>query len=150
MSYPLPRGTLGRDDDLLSLLSENQQSIAAYKTKHGSPSLYLRQSFKTAGEHFRVIDAPTEGIIVPYNDEARSIIAKLSAEPTVKEELMLLKAAQQYCVFVFPFMLEKLDIMYALFQTHKESGIWHLDAQYYSKDFGVSLEPVAPMEFLNG
>lgn len=150
MSYPLPRGTLGRDDDLLSLLSENQQSIAAYKTKHGSPSLYLRQSFKTAGEHFRVIDAPTEGIIVPYNDEARSIIAKLSAEPTVKEELMLLKAAQQYCVNVFPYMLEKLDKKKALFQTHKESGIWHLDAQYYSKDFGVSLEPVAPMEFLNG
>ncbi len=61
-----------------------------------------------------------------------------------------MKAAQQYCVNVFPYMLEKLDKKKALFQTHKESGIWHLDAQYYSKDFGVSLEPVAPMEFLNG
>jgi CRISPR-associated endonuclease/helicase Cas3 len=149
MCYPLSRKKLGRDDDLLSLLSANQQSIDEYKRKHGSPSLYLRQSFKTAFEHFRVINAPTEGIIVPYNDEAKSIIAKLSAELPVKEESVLLKAAQQYSVNIFPYMMEKLHEEKALFQTYKKSGIWHLDAQYYSKDFGVSLKPVAPMEFLN-
>jgi CRISPR-associated endonuclease/helicase Cas3 len=149
MSYPISRKELGRDDDLLSLLSTNQQSVDEYKRKHGSPSLYLRQSFKTAFEHFRVIDAPTEGIIVPYNEEAKSIIAKLSAELPVKEESALLKAAQQYSVNTFPYMMEKLHKEKALFQTYKEGGIWHLDAQYYSKDFGVSLERVAPMEFLN-
>ncbi len=79
MSYPVSRGKLGRDDDLLSLLSENQKSVEAYKIKHGTPSLCLRQSFKTAGEHFRVIDAPTKAIIVPYDEDARSIIAQLSA-----------------------------------------------------------------------
>jgi CRISPR-associated endonuclease/helicase Cas3 len=149
MTYPISRKELLRDDDLLSMLSTNQQSVDEYKRKHGSPSLYLRQSFKTAGEHFRVIDAPTEGIIVPYNEEAKSIIAKLSAELAVKEGSKLLKAAQQYCVNVFPYMMEKLHKEKALFQTYEESGIWYLDVQYYSKDFGVSLEPVTPMEFLN-
>lgn len=149
MSYPVSRNILGRDDDLLSLLSANQQSIDEHKRKHGSPSLYLRQAFKTAGEHFRVIDAPTEAIIVPYNEEAKLIIAKLSAELSVKEEADLLKTTQQYSVNVFPYMIEKLQKEKALFQTYEESGIWYLDAQYYSNAFGVSLEPVSQMEFLS-
>ncbi len=150
MSYTVPRIELRRDDNLLSLLSANQQSVEEYKRKkHESPSLYLRQSFKTAGENFHVIDAPTEAIIVPYNEEAKSIIADLSAELPVKDESKLLKAAQQYSVNLFPYMKEKLQMENALFQTYKESRIWYLDVQYYSKDFGVSLEPVSSMEFLN-
>ena len=149
MSYPVSRRRLGRDDDLLSLLSTNQQSVDEHKRKHGSPSLYLRQSFKTVGAHFRVIDAPTEAIIVPYNKEAKTIILNLSADLSVKEESKLLKAAQQYSVNIFSYMIEKLQKEKALFQTYEESGIWHLAAQYYSKDFGVSLEPVSQMEFLS-
>ena len=149
MTYRISRKELGRDDDLLYMLSTNQQSVGEYKRKHGSPALYLRHSFKTAGELFRVIDAPTEGIIVPYNEEAKSIIAKLSTELSLKEESALLKAAQQYSVNIFSYMMEKLHKENALFQTHKESGIWHLDARYYSEDCGVSLEPVSSMEWLN-
>jgi CRISPR-associated endonuclease/helicase Cas3 len=149
MTYRISRKELGRDDDLLCMLSTNQQSVGEHKRKHGSPTLYLRQSFKTAGELFRVVDAPTEGIIVPYNEEAKSIIAKLSTELSLKEESALLKVAQQYSVNIFSYMMEKLHKENALFHTHKESGIWHLDARYYSKDFGVSLEPVSPMELLN-
>jgi CRISPR-associated endonuclease/helicase Cas3 len=148
MSYPVSRERLGSDDNLLALLSENQQSVEEYKRKSGSPSLYLRQAFKTAGKHFRVIDAPTEAIIVPYNEEAKSIIAKLSAKLHLKEESKLLKAAQQYSVNIFPYMIKKLREENALFQTYEESEIWCLDGQYYSKDFGVSLEPVSQMEFL--
>ena len=148
MSYPVSRERLGRDDNLLSLLSENQQSVEEYKRKSGSPSLYLRQAFKTAGKHFRVIDAPTEAIIVLYNEDAKSIIAKLSAKLHLKEESKLLKAAQQYSVNIFPYIIKKLQEEKALSQTYEESGVWYLDNQYYSKDFGVSLEPVSQMEFL--
>lgn len=148
MSYPVNRERLGCDDNLLSLLSTNPQSVEEHKRKHGSPSHYLRQSFKTAGKHFRVIDAPTEAIIVPYNEEAKSIIAKLSAKLSLKEERSLLKTAQQYSVNIFPYMIKKLREENALFQTYEESGIWYLNDQYYSKNFGVSLEPVSQMEFL--
>ncbi len=149
MSYQVSRERLGSDDNLLSLLSENRQSVEEYKRKSGSPSLYLRQAFKTAGKHFRIIDAPTEAIIVPYNEEAKSIIAKLSAKLHLKEESKLLKTAQQYSVNIFPYMIKKLREENALFQTYEESGIWYLDDQYYSKDFGVSLEPVSEMKFLS-
>ena len=148
MSYPVPRKTLGRDDDLLSLLSQNQQSIEAYKLKHGSPSPYLRQSFKTASEHFRVIDAPTQALIVPYNEDAKSIIVKLSEQLSLREEATLLNSSQQYSVNIFPYMIRHLYDKKAIFETYHESGIWYLDSKYYSKDFGVSLDPVAPMELL--
>ncbi|MBW2738970.1 MAG: CRISPR-associated helicase/endonuclease Cas3, partial [Deltaproteobacteria bacterium] len=148
MSYPVNRERLGSDDNLLSLLSTNPQSVEEHKRKHGSPSHYLRQSFKTAGKHFRVIDAPTEAIIVPYNKDAELIIAKLSAKRSLKEERSLLKTAQQYSVNIFPCMIKKLREENALFQTYEESGIWYLDDQYYSKNFGVSLKPVSQMKFL--
>jgi CRISPR-associated endonuclease/helicase Cas3 len=148
MSYPVNRERLGCDDNLLSLLSTNPQSVEEHKRKHASPSHYLRQSFKTAGEHFRVIDAPTEAIIVPYNKDAESIIAKLSVKLSLKEERSLLKTAQQYSVNIFPYMIQKLREENALFQTYEESGIWYLTDQYYSKNFGVSLEPVSQMKFL--
>jgi CRISPR-associated endonuclease/helicase Cas3 len=150
MSYPLPRKELGYDDDLLSLLSTNQQSIEAYKLKHARPSLYLRQSFMTAGKHFEVIDAPTEAVIVQYDDEAKRIIGGLCAELPVEEESLLIKAAQQYSVNLFPNIFRALCEKGALFQTYSESGIWYLDERYYSSDFGVSLESISKMSFLNG
>lgn len=149
MSYPISRKRLGRDDELLFLLSTNQQSVEEHKRKYGSPSQYFRQSFRTAADHFRVIDAPTESIIVPYNEEAKSIISAFSANLSVKEESKLLKVAQQYSVNMFPYMIEELQKKKALFQTYEGSGVWHLDGQYYSNDFGVSLEPVSKMEFLS-
>ena len=151
MSYPLSRNKIGRDDDLLSLLSTNLASFYAYSRTHNraKPPFYIWQSFKTAGEHFRVIDAPTEAIVVPYNKEAKSIIVALSKELPVKDTATLLKAAQQYSVNIFPYMIRTLHEEKALFEVYEGSGILYLDGQYYSKDFGVSLKPVSPMEFLN-
>jgi len=150
MSYPISRNRIGRDDDLLSLLSTNLESFAAYNRSHNGakPPYYLGQSFKTAGDHFRVIDAPTKGIIVPYNEEAKTIIAKLSAVLSLKEEEKLLKTAQQYSVNVFPYTLDTLNQQKAVLPIMEGREIWYLDQQYYSKDFGVSLEPVSPMEFM--
>ncbi len=150
MSYSLPKKKIGHDDDLLSLLSANLESFAAYSRSHNGarPPYYLWQSFKTAGDHFQVIDAPTKGIIVPYNEEAKAIIAKLSTVLSLKEEKKLLKTAQQYSVNVFPYTLDTLNQQKAVHPIMESREIWYLDQQYYSKDFGVSLEPVSPMEFM--
>lgn len=149
MSYRLSAGELGRDDDLLTLLSTNHLSIEEHKRRQRSPELYTRQSFMTAGEHFQVIDAPTEAILIPYDDEARAIIGGLSAGPSIGEESDLLRSAQQYCVNLFPQTVSTLRGKGALFQTHEGSEIWYLDERYYSKAFGVSLEPVCEMKFLS-
>ncbi|MGD9157778.1 MAG: CRISPR-associated helicase Cas3' [Desulfobacteraceae bacterium] len=149
MSYPIDRKKMDRDDDLLSLLSINQLSIEEYKRKYNrSPELYLRQAFKTASEQFRVIDAPTEAVIVPYNNEAETIISRLAGKSAIKEEVALLKQAQQYCVNLFPHAIKKLHKQRALLQTYEGSEIMCLSSQYYSKEFGVSIEPVNEMELL--
>jgi CRISPR-associated endonuclease/helicase Cas3 len=150
MTYPIARSEIGRDDNMLSLLSTNMESFYSYSRTHDNakPPYYLWQSFMTACKQFRVIDAPTQGVIVPYDEDAKLIIVRLSAHMTLKEEADLLKKAQQYSVNIFPYMFEELIKKRALFQTYEESGIWHLDGQYYSHDFGVSKEPVSPMDLL--
>lgn len=57
-----------RSDTLLNMLSCNRLT-------HGGPQT-LRQAFATAGRLFEAIDAPTEGVIVPYGDGA-DIIATI-------------------------------------------------------------------------
>lgn len=146
MTYPVSSNDIGRDDTLLSLLSTNAQSVEAYKhAVKAAPPFVLRQSFKSAAEAFKVIDAPTEGVIVPYGDEGKQIIIALSATASLDEKNKLLKRAQRYSVNLFPHELAKLREMHALYQPWGVDSITYLDEQYYSDEFGVSLKPVSPM-----
>jgi CRISPR-associated endonuclease/helicase Cas3 len=70
-----------------------------------------------------VIDAPTEPIIVPYNDEAKSIILDVTTELSIKETARLLKKAQQYTVNVFPYMIKELYEEKALYEVYEGSEI---------------------------
>ena len=73
MAYPLTEKQAGRNDTLLSLLSDNRLNIGR------TQPFQLRQSFKTAGKAFKAIDAPTQAVIVPYG-EGKEIIAGLCAD----------------------------------------------------------------------
>ena len=148
MVYPLNAKQIGRDGNLLSLLSTNEYSIKAYKNALNShPPYGLRQSFKTAGQEFAVIDAPTEGVIVPYG-EGEQIIKELCGAFDVQQQRALLKRAQRYSVNIYPNNLQELMKNRCVREIQEGSGILYLDTQYYSDDFGVSLEIVEPMKFL--
>ena len=80
MAYSVSSKDIGHDDNLLNLLSVNTLSVEAYKRGNKcTPILSLRAAFKSAGNIFKVIDAPTEGIVVPYENEGRRIIGELCA-----------------------------------------------------------------------
>jgi CRISPR-associated endonuclease/helicase Cas3 len=68
MDYPVSAQTVGRDDTLLNLLSVNSLAEEEFRRNHNraAPNIYLRQSFMSAARAFKVIDAQTRGIIVPY------------------------------------------------------------------------------------
>lgn len=139
MTYPLPAQRIGRDDSLFSLLSSNSLSVEEYKRCHQeSPPIILRQSFKTAAQEFAVIDAPTEGIIVPYSDRGKAIIAALSATDNVHEQSELLKEAQRYSVNVFPTAKKILSEKGCIYEVQQGIGIMYLDDRFYSPDFGVT------------
>jgi CRISPR-associated endonuclease/helicase Cas3 len=149
MTYPVSSKDVGHDENLLSLLSTNALSVEAYKRANKSaPALHLRQSFKIAGGIFKVIDAPTEGIIVPYSEDGKRVIADLCAVASLKEMRQLLREAQRYAVNLFPHDLEKLMSKGAIHETQKGSGIFYLDERYYDENLGVVFDPKEPMRFL--
>lgn len=151
MDYPVSRQLLGHTDTLLNLLSVNSMAVDEYGTRNGRlPDFYLRQSFMAAARAFKAIDAPTQGVIVPYGAAGRAIIADLCSAFAPDEELELLHRAQQFSVNVFPHVLARLTRTGALREIVEGTGILSLDSRYYSQEFGLSETPVSEMEFLNG
>lgn len=108
--------------------------------------MLLRQSFRTANEEFCVIDSPTRGVIVPYGDGDK-IITKLCGAFGLEKQGKLLKQAQRYSVNLFDRQLNDLLKIGAIQQV-QDAGMYYLDKQYYSKEFGWSVEPVSDMDVL--
>ncbi|MGL4448670.1 MAG: CRISPR-associated helicase Cas3' [Aeromonas sp.] len=151
MNYSIAAATLGRDDTLANLLAENAMAVADCKRQQGNaPERLLNQSFMAAAQAFKSIDAPTQGIVVPYGEEGVEIVAHLHAAFDVALDVPLLRRAQQFTVNVFPHVLEKLMKMGALQMPDpdKQARIFTLDPRYYSPQFGVSTVPASLMEAL--
>ena len=150
MSYAVPRNTLGRDDTLLNLLSNNTLAVSDYTRTHGrAPERFLRQSFMTAARTFKAIDAPTRGVIVPHGEEGKALIADLCAAYLPDKEFDLLRRAQQYSVNVLPYQLDALIKAKAVREVRENTGILYLaDGRYYNEAFGLSDSPEGLMEEL--
>jgi CRISPR-associated endonuclease/helicase Cas3 len=147
MDYPISGE---RDDNLLNMLSKNVYAESEYRRRNsGTPSPYWwRQSFGSAAREFEAIDTPARGVVVPFGEEGRCVIAELCS--TRKEQLAgLLRRAQRYSVNVFPDVFKDLSQQGALYEAQKEIGIYCLIDRYYSEDFGLSVEAVSSDSFLS-
>lgn len=149
MNYPVVKHSIiGRDDNLLALLSINSITVEDYmRNKKSAPRAYFRQSFMSAAKLFQAIDSPTRGIIVPH-EEGKTIITDLCSAVNVENQYKLIRDAQRYSVNVFPNEWKKLDDVGAIHEIQKETGIYYLDEQYYSPVFGLSMSPVNNSTFL--
>jgi len=142
MDYPI-KGQ--RDDTLLQMLGEN--SMAVDDAQHiGLKRSGFMQSFASAAEKFRVIDSPTQGVIIPFHDAGKILLGELSAAYDLAVEFQLLKKAQQFSVNVFPWDLEALTRNRAICEVQKGSGIIRLLDGYYSDEFGLDLNGSGRME----
>lgn len=149
MSYPVSAETLGHDDTLLNLLSCNSLASTEFGKRRGQmPNLFLRQSFKAAAQAFKAIDAPTQGVIVPYGEAGRELINELCSAFDVEKQYALLRRAQQFTVNVFPHVLRKLQDARAVYPVQEGTQILHLDSRYYSPEFGLVTESIGLMENL--
>ncbi len=149
MDYAVSASEIGHDDSLSNLLSENSVATDDCRRKISSvPDRLLNQSFMTAAKTFKAIDAPTQGVVVPYGDDGNALVAQLHAAFDIELEFDLLRTAQQYTVNVFPHILDKLRDAGALTEVKPETRILTLDRKYYSSRFGLSTEPVSIMETL--
>lgn len=66
----------------------------------------------------------------------------------IRKEYKLLKRAQRYSVNLFAYQFDKLSKIGAIREVQPGAGIYYLDEQYYSKEFGWSDEPVSGMRLL--
>lgn len=150
MSYPVSAKQIGHDDTLLNLLSGNTLAVGDYRrTKRQAPTIYLRQSFMTAAKAFKAIDAPTQGVIVPYSNDGKELINDLCGAYLPDKEFELLRRAQQFSVNVLPPMLEKFSKDGIVREIREGTGILYLtDSRYYSLEFGLSETPQGNMEVL--
>ena len=150
MGYPVGSNSpVGRDDTLFNLLSINSLSVEAHRRiSKTEPGIPFRQSFQTAAKVFHVIDSPTRGVIVPYSAVGEEIINELCGSIEIDKQFKLLKRAQRYSVNMLPDQLIKMAEKYAIREVQKGSGVYYLDDQYYSEEFGWSDEPVNAMDTL--
>lgn len=153
MNFPIPSNNkeIGREDNLFNLLSLNSFSIQGYQRVHKgtSPSIPMKQSFQSAAKAFYAIDSPTRGVIIPYGKEGEDIINKLCDVLMLEKQYKLIKAAQRYSVNLYPYDFEDMEKKKAIREVQKDSRIYYMDYQYYSKEFGWSKEVVTEMKSLN-
>lgn len=146
MTYRIKKSDSG---NLLDWLSDNSRNVFSEKNnwrRQNRQFPLLMQSFKSAGQAFKVIDAPTQALIVPYG-EGKDLIAKLCGEYDAQEFNQYLAKAQRYSVNVFPHIFEKLMKSNGL-QEISDTGIFYLHEQFYHDEYGLSFDEEGSMSFL--
>lgn len=136
------------EKNMTDLLTETKRTYSyndAYVSKHGKPvPLFLVNSYKTAADHFEVIDNVTTSVLVPY-EEGKDLIATLSGEENIDDITKLLRTGQQYSVNVFQYELDKLSENQALI-SYFDGKLLAIKESAYSNEYGVNLNNDSPID----
>ncbi len=135
LAYPISE----IEGKLFDLLNQNRALYDAYQHRHGfGPEIVSRASFATAERYFNVIEDSTKGVLVPYNDEAQQLIARLNGELAPEALGDILHRAQQYVVNLYDQDLQTLSnhgSVYRMMHGH----VWAVHDPAYTSEFGVDL-----------
>jgi CRISPR-associated endonuclease/helicase Cas3 len=145
MNYPLK----AKDAEGISIL--NLLSLNKCNAQQSPIPTPLKHAFMSAGKAFKAIDAPTQSLIVPFQ-QGKTVIDALCASVTkfkAEDYYKRVKSSQKYSVNLFPNVWKKLFEQGAIYELCNESGegegIFYLDERFYSDEFGVSEEPCSAM-----
>lgn len=124
--------------DLIELINKAEKYHNALAPTQSKP--IMRTMFKTLESKFEVIEAPTVGLLVPYDDRGKDLIALLNEKTADYEEFdQLLKEAQLYSVNVYSHTLRRLVEEDLIFPLYTE-GLYALRESGYDENYGLSLE----------
>lgn len=138
LDYPIPKLGVAMTNLLLADRKHNPFN-SAYVAKHEvSIPLFIVNSYRTAAEHFRVIEDATASAIVPYG-EGRRIIAELSSNLTITDLSRRLREAQPYMVNLFPFERQQLERNGGLVCL-LDGNVLALRESAYHEEFGLDLD----------
>jgi len=138
----------GRDETILDLLSDNEQSKWEYdqvaNSKYGDkakPITQFRQSFETAWKEFEVIAQDTIGVIVPF-ERGKEIIVEFFSIPDVQHCIKLLQEAQQYSVNIYFNELGKMidNQIINKVPLNNDMEIYTVNERHYDQNIGLTFE----------
>ena len=149
MSYNVSKDSpIGREDNLFNLLGRNAIATERYRKAMlaSQQVIPFKQSFQSASQAFHAIDSPTRGVIVPYGEVGEKIISDLCSAFALEKKYKLIKKAQRYSVNMYPNTFERMVEKEAIKEVQKGAGIYYLNHQYYSDEFGWNEEIVKEMK----
>ncbi|MBD5497563.1 MAG: CRISPR-associated helicase Cas3' [Lachnospiraceae bacterium] len=124
---------------LYNLLSDNKNLVSfGVQYSQYEPKM-LNQSFKTAAEHFSVIEDIGNPVFV-RRGRGREIWEKIQRTTEYKEINKMLKEAQQFVVNVPPYELKKLGESKGVLAWEDKMGMYVLNEMYYDEKTGLSEE----------
>lgn len=146
INYPLAKHETSIYDLLFSVDTE---WIKTYTKGAGRQRpLATLASYKTAFSHFEVIDANTQGLLVPY-DEGEDLISQLTGYERIDDYKVFLKKAQQYSVNVFKHDFEALKKNDQLIVVQFGSfNIYVAKEAAYDDQYGISVQGEASLGLL--
>lgn len=143
-----PVDAYGIPTNLVELLSGNQPGCKQYFRFNGKqPKFMIKQAFKTAGDLFEVIsEAGKINVVVEYDQQVTLLIETLQ-DPyiSIEKKKGILRELQLVTVGISEQVKNKLG---RAITPICDGLISVLNLNYYSKETGVSLEPVG-MELLD-
>jgi CRISPR-associated endonuclease/helicase Cas3 len=78
--------------------------------------------------------------------EGERIVNELCGAFNVEQQFRLLKRAQRYSINLYENAFRTLIDSQIIREVQKDTGVYYLDKQYYSSDFGLSREVANGME----
>lgn len=129
----------GSTENLFDLLAVNERHTQRpeYKGRY-----FINQAFLTAGSSFKVFDENTIDVIVPYNDEAKELIADLFSEKSAYRNSFLkqcIEKAKPYTIQIFHHQNQKLR-EYGMLSDTKDNRFTALNEQCYHNKIGLVIE----------
>ena len=132
----MPNGDI---EHLYDMLAENKIHARRADVKG---KYFLMQSFKKAGELFKVFEDNTSDLIVPYNKEADTIICDLCSQKAKFDYVYMkerLEKAKMYTIQVFEYQKKKLEEQGMLFSDGGQHFM-ALNSQCYNSEIGLEIE----------
>ncbi len=146
LNYFIPKLKKEMTELLTATKTKNSYHDAYLHNERKHLPLFLVNSYKTAAEHFRVIDDITTSVLVPYGD-GKDIIAEFNSNGSIEDYSRLLKKAQQFTINIFKYEKDQLvkndGLVYLM-----DGKILALKEGAYDKEFGLNIENDSPFDSL--
>lgn len=136
--------------DMTILLASDRKHRDSYyqayvNSKKEPLSLFIVNSYRTAAEHFQVIEDHTTTVIVPYGDKGKELIAQLNGSEAIEDLSRLLRQAQQFNVNLFHHERDQLDRNGGLVSL-LDGRVMALTEGAYHKEFGLNVQIDSELE----